>query len=155
MEARHFLTIFIQIALLIAVAFCMGCSDDKKDSVTNTDTGNHTIVLINDGTNTVECAARQFTRVELTPTDDPSTTITEYFVSTPNTTINITLAIPETGNYMITFYVADIDVSIWWDSIALEVGGSTEAILYANITGFYDNSYVAGIRSSGDNIPCD
>ncbi len=43
---------------------------------------------------------------------------------------------------------------IWWDSIALPIGGTTEAVLYTNNTGFYDNSYVAGIRSSGNDIPC-
>ena len=154
MKAGRCVGICMQISLLIAVAQYMGCSDDK-DSVTNSDTSNHTIVLINNGTNTTECAARQFTRVELKPADDPSTTITEYFVSNPNSTVNVTLEIPETGNYSITFYVASIDASIWWDSIALEVGGSTDAILFTNNTGFYDNSYVAGIRSSGDNIPCD
>ena len=73
----------------------------------------------------------------------------------PLTTINVKLEIPETGTYKITFFVADIDSCIWWDSIALEVDGTTNVILYTNNMGFHDNSYIAGIKSSGENIPCD
>lgn len=155
MKARFFFNICVQVVLLITVVLYMGCGDDEKDSITNTDTDNHTIVLINGGTNTTECTARQFTRVELNPTQEPSSTISKSFVSNPMTTINIELKIPETGTYKITFFVADIDSSIWWDSIALAVNGTTNATLSTNNVGFYDNSYVASIRSSGDNIPCD
>ncbi len=155
MKTRFLFVICVKVVLLITFVLYMGCSDDEKDSITNTDTDNHTIVLINGGTNTTECTARQFTRVELNPVQDASSTISKSFVSNPNTTINIELKIPETDTYKITFFVAGIDSCIWWDSIALEVGGTTNATLSTNNMGFHDNSYVASIRSSGDNIPCD
>ena len=155
MKSRHIPITLPLIALIIAAALCGGCGDDEKDTITNTDTSNHTIVLVNSGTNTVECVARQFVRLELVPASDPSSPITKTFVSNPNTTINVELTIPETGDYKMTFYVAGIDSCIWWNSIALEVNGSTDVTLNTNNMGFYDNSYVAGIRSSGDNIPCD
>jgi len=138
---------------LMAVSVLVGCSDDDAET-TGPSGNNHTFVLTNGGTNTTECVARQFTRIELVRTNDPSKTVEKSFVSNPNTTIDIELTIPETGTYKVTFYVAQIDSCIWWDSIALEAGGTTTAILSTNNTGFFDNSYVAGIRSSGNNIPC-
>ena len=154
MKTKNHSEFCVWIIPLLAAMFLAGCGDDNKDTITNNDTNNHTIVLVNNGTNTVECTARQFTRVELSPTQDPSSTISKSFVSNPNTTTNIELEIPETGTYKITFYVADIDSCIWWDSIAIEVDGTTNVILITNNMGFHDNSYIAGIRSSGDNIPC-
>ena len=155
MKSRHIPITLPLIALIVTAALCAGCSDDEKDTITNTDTSNHTIALTNNGTNTVECVARQFVRLELVPASEPSSTITETFVSNPNSTIDVELTIPGTDDYKMTFYIAGIDSCIWWDSIALEVDGTTDVILCTNNMGFYDNSYVAGIRSSGDNIPCD
>jgi len=147
--------VFCIVPFLVVVLLCAGCGDEDGDTITNTEQSNHTIVLVNEGTNTVECVARQFTRLELIPSASTSTTITEIFVSNPNTTINIELDIPGSDTYRVSFFVAGIDSCIWWDSIALDTGGTTNAVLNTNNMGFYDNSYVAGIRSSGDNIPCD
>jgi len=143
------------ILVLIPVVACLSSCGDDEDSITNNETSNHTIVLVNGGTNTIECTARQFARVELAPIQNPSAIISKTFVSNPNTTIDIDLTIPQTDTYRISFHVADIDSSIWWDSIALEAGGSTNATLSTINMGFYPNSYVAGIRSSGNDIPCD
>ncbi len=154
MTAKRLFAFYTISILLVSIVFCAGCSGDDKDTIVDNDTDNHTIVLHNGGSNTVECTARQFTRIELIPTQGPASTISKAYVSNPNSTINIELTIPETGTYKISFFVADIDSCIWWDSIALEVDGTTNATLSTNNVGFYDNSYVASIRSSGNNIPC-
>ena len=150
----RFFSICGVILLLIPIIVCVSGCDDDKESITYNETSNHTIVLVNGGTNTIECAARQFVRVELAPTQNPSAIFSKTFVSNPNTTIDIDLTIPQTDTYRISFHVADTGSSIWWDSIALETGGSTNATLSTINTGFYSNSYVASIRSSGNDIPC-
>ena len=133
---------------------CVSSCGDDDESIANVETSNHTIVLVNGGTNTDECTARQFVRVDIAPTGNPSAIISTTFVSNPNTTIDIDLTIPQTDSYRISFHVADIGSSIWWDSIALETGASTDATLSTINTGFFSNSYVASIRSSGNDIPC-
>ncbi|MCJ7569715.1 MAG: hypothetical protein MUO58_19585 [Anaerolineales bacterium] len=154
MTTKRFFTYYTISILLVSIVFCIGCSNDDKNTIVDNDTNNHTIVLQNGGSNTVECTARQFTRIELIPTQNPASTISKTFVSNPNSTIDIEMTIPETGTYKITFFVADIDSCIWWDSIALELYGTTNATLSTHNVGFNDNSYVASIRSSGNNIPC-
>lgn len=132
--------------VMISVFSFSGCGTNESKT-------NHTIIINNAGSNTIECSARQFTLITVEPTDSSSSELKYTFVSNPNTTISVGIKIPKTGFYKLTFSLYEGGPSIWWDSIALQTGSTTDVVLSTNNVGFYDNSYVAGIRSSGNDIP--
>lgn len=135
---------------LVAAALCLGvgaCGSGDDAPATN-----HTVTIQNGGTNTVECVARQFTRLTLTPTGGGATADHE-FVSSPGTTIDVPVALPATGTFALRIYTP-AGHSIWWDGLGMAVGGTTPVSLQTINTGFYPNSYAAGLRSTGNDIPC-
>jgi len=85
-------------------------------------------------------------------TDQSSAAISATFVSSAYTTIPVDITIPKTGTYKIQIYTIQGGQGIWWNSIAMAIGGTTTASFSANNMGYFDNSYVASIRSDGNDI---
>jgi hypothetical protein len=142
--------VYTVLTSLLIVISLTGCKKDTVSAPVETD--NHTISIINGGSNTSTVTPKQFTYMVVTPTDLSSSPLTYSFVSNPNTTVPVKINIPKTGFYKLQIYVAQGGQSIWWNSLALAVNGTTPVTLMTNNVGYADNSYAVGIRSSGNDI---
>lgn len=138
-------------SVVLAVTLCLslacGSGGDEPQS-----TANHTLTIQNSGTNTVQCVARQFSRLTITPSSG-GTAVEYAFVSSPTTSVDIPVTLPQTGTFDLRVYTP-AGSSIWWNGLAMAAGGTTPVSLSTNNMGFYDNSYAAGLRSTGNDIPC-
>lgn len=120
-------------------------------SASDTPDSNHTVTITNGGTNTVQCTGRQFTMLRVTPSGGVAA---QYdFVSSPSTTLAVGIHLPAAGTYELRLFTAG-GQSIFWTDLAMAVGGTTPVSLSTNNAGFYDNSYAAGLHSSGNDISC-
>ncbi|HET8733881.1 MAG TPA: hypothetical protein VFM45_08925 [Anaeromyxobacteraceae bacterium] len=133
---------------LAALGLCLGLAACGAGS----DGGNHVVTIQNDGTNTVQCVARQFTRLTLTPSAGGAARAYD-FVCSPYASVEVHVTLPETGTYRLRLETP-AGAGIWWDGLAMAVGGTTTVAVSTNNVGFYDNSYAAGLRSTGNDIPC-
>jgi hypothetical protein len=88
----------------------------------------------------------------IAPVDSSSPEVGYTFVSNPGTTVSVKIYIPKTGFYKVRIYLYENGPSIWWDSFALGIGGTTNIELRALIR-FLPNSRAGGIRPSGSDIP--
>ena len=140
--------LFVGLGLSSYVA--SGCDGDSGSDADY----NHTFQIHNGGVND-DCIPRQFVRVVVSPTDtdDSSTTISQDFVSSAGDNTDVRITIPGTGIYKILFYTVE-DYIIWWDSIALDVGGTTGVDLHGE-AGSYGYSFIEEIAPDGCYIPCD
>lgn len=140
----------MRIGMLVAV-LGLGLGFAACGGSDGTDT-NHVITIENAGTNTVQCVARQFTRLTLTPSGGGTSTSYD-FVCSPQTSVTVPVTLPQTGTYTLRI-ATQTGAAIWWDDLAMAVGGTTSVALSTNNVGFFDNSYAAGLRSTGNDIPC-
>lgn len=131
------------LSIITVITVCVLLLSCEKDETTKTNT---IIEISNDGNNTYNEPDYQFTSLELTPTDNSSSTKSYSFVSTIHSKITISVKLPKNGSYKIKINANDNVGYLQWNSIAMEIGGKTNIYLYCpgNLS-YKDGSTAAGI----------
>lgn len=132
---------------VVAGAWLVACGTASDAPATN-----HTVNIQNFGSNTSTCTARQFTRLRLTPSGGGAAAQYDFVIS-PNTGLAVQVQLPQSGLYELMVFTSG-GQSIFWTDLAMAVGGLTQVSLSTNNVGFFDNSYAAGLHSSGNDITC-
>lgn len=102
--------------------------------------------------NNTSAAHKQLTRLEVTPVGGGAT-LSADFVCNYGETKEVRIAIPRTGNYAVRIYASD-GQSMWWDSVALDLPGSSYLDVFAAGYPVQFSGTCAGMPNDGtDMVP--
>lgn len=148
------------VAGLAGALFVAACDQpEPSDSGPDTDTDpvlmpNHRFELYNYSGNINASCARQLLVLKLTPAFDGDA-IEETFVLNPGDELELDLTLAEEGSFRIEVLERMDGPSIWWDSVALGIHGTTSCFVTGINTGFLENSRCSGLAPSGSTMVCE
>jgi len=132
--------------LVFSIFLIAGCN--KTDNTTAAPVTQYNTFTIH---NSTFYATKQLTKLEVTPVNGGATLSADFVCSYGSADKQVQMSIPSTGQYMVKIYSSD-GQSMWWNSIGLELPGTTYLMVTCSGSPITFNGSCASMAMSGTNM---